>query len=244
MSRAIRGLVQAKASPMAVIATTRRTWLAMIQLPKSRAASPNSCRPFAMMRRASTSSSLCALNQSSIALVASVMRWVNRSMPAVNAGVLVKSTSRCIPFVAMSKKGCMTWPETMSKVSLMVDSRPAKVTLCFSIIPPNLAFIPSTRAEMAVLAEMAPRSDIFMASGTVTPMASASIFQAGIPDSASCIISSAETLPFAIIWPRARVTRSIISPLPPSPATASPTAVRVGSTSSAANPIARRRWAP
>jgi hypothetical protein len=56
----------------------------------------------------------------------------------------------------------------------------------------------------------------FIASGTDTPILSASICHAGIPASVSCIISSADAFPFAWIWPSAVVTRSIVSALPPS----------------------------
>ena len=78
-----------------------------------------------------------------------------------------------------------------------------------------------------------------MASGMVIPRLSEINFQAGIPASASCRISSADTLPLAAIWPMASVIRSMPSACMPRPAAASPTAVMTGMICSAENPIAR-----
>ena len=98
--------------------------------------------------------------------------------------------------------------------------------------------MPPTKAVMPVAASIAPLDTMLMASGTDTPIWSASIFQAGIPVSVSCIISPAWTLDLAAIWPKARVIRLMPSAPSPTPAAASPTAVNVGMTCSAENPKA------
>ena len=89
------------------------------------------------------------------------------------------------------------------------------VCICCSIKPPNFFCIPASSAGTATDASTARCSTIFIAPATSVFSVAARIFQAGIPASASCRISSACTLPLAIICPSAVVMRSMPSfPLP------------------------------
>ncbi|MBT9156781.1 MAG: hypothetical protein DDT37_01771 [Firmicutes bacterium] len=92
-------------------------------------------------------------------------------------------------------------------LSRIVDHMPIRVFDCASIAPSNLPPIPARRAFTPVIPSIAPCSASFIASGMLTPISFASISHTGMPSSANCIISSAETLPLARIWPSARTTR-------------------------------------
>ncbi len=164
------------------------------------------------------------------------------SMPLLKVSLLIKSTSCDSPFSAKSKKGFITLPEACVKKSCKLDISPLHVWLCLSIMPPNFCSIPAVTASMVVLASIAPFVTIFMASGTLTPILSANICQAGIPAIVNSRIVRASVLPSVFIWPIAITIWSMVSLPPPKPATASPTAVMVGRILSEAKPIAIRRW--
>ncbi|MCG3168178.1 MAG: hypothetical protein POELPBGB_03978 [Bacteroidia bacterium] len=111
-----------------------------------------------------------------------------------------RKPERCTaPRESRSKNGLKAVPTAMLRLSLIVDIAPAKVWDCLAIMPPKRWFMPAVIASMAVAELIAPFSAIFIAVGTSTPMASASICQAGMPASVSCSISSALTLPLACI---------------------------------------------
>lgn len=84
-------------------------------------------------------------------------------------------------------KACETRTVTLS---LIVDMAPVNVFACASIIPPMFPFsIASVIALIASSASIFPASAIALACWTVRPIDSASIFHAGMPIEASCIMS-------------------------------------------------------
>ena len=108
--------------------------------------------------------------------------------------------------------------------------------------PPKSPSMPAFSAAMPVAASTEPLVTFSCAPATSVPRASARYCHAGMPCSVSCSISSDMTLPLACICPMARVQASMPSWPEPSAAVASPMAVSVGMTSSAAKPYASSFW--
>ena len=144
------------------------------------------------------------------------------------AGEVTSSPSLISDAFDCSKRGPVKALHAAIALSLKVESRPLKVFDCACIPPPKALPMPSSRILIALPAGSKPFSLIFWASAVVIPMPSESNCHAGIPTSASCIISCALTLPFACICPRAVVTRSISNAPPPRAETASPTLCSIG----------------
>ncbi len=152
------------------------------------------------------------------------------------------------PAMTLLRKSAIGWKKGIKIVPSFRSSKPdsstsrstcpIRVLACFSIVPAKRSLSPATRASTPLMPSIAPLPASSIALGTSTPIFSARISHAGIPRSASCAISSAETLALARIWPSAVVTPAITSFPPPTALTASPTAVSIGITSSDAKPKA------
>src|SRR2546430_8572879 len=119
------------------------------------------------------------------------------------AGEVTSSPSLISDAFDCSKRGPVKALHAAIALSLKVERSPLKVFDCACIPPPNALPMPSSRILIALPAGSKPFSLIFWASAVVIPMPSESSCQAGIPTSASCIMSCALTLPFACICPRA-----------------------------------------
>ena len=110
--------------------------------------------------------------------------------------------------------------------------------ICVAIIPPYSPCMALISVCKFWSAGIMPFDTISIRACCDTPLASASSRNAGIPISCNCIISSVVILPFACIWPRARLIRSTPSAPAPSAEEASPIVVINAGISFAANPIA------